>query len=201
MAPAKASRNTADDAHTGAAKDKNGSGGIAGNSGVGAAGGISGAAASGATAGGGSSKMRRVASQTTNSAAQQAREVTASASAAAEPTLNWSGFDRDTLHTYSYRHQLNTPSSFVQTYHQLVLSQPHGIGLYSPTMARASSAARNARSARQSKEQLAMAVRKHFNAMGVQENDVVVDLIYKLRSNATHSRQKGPKRQPAPLNN
>ncbi|PHH71643.1 hypothetical protein CDD82_6395 [Ophiocordyceps australis] len=68
-------------------------------------------------------------------------------------------------------------------------------------MARASPAARNARSARQSKEQLAMAVRKHFNAMGVQENDVIVDLIYKLRSDAAHSRQKGPKRQPPPLNN
>jgi hypothetical protein len=34
---------------------------------------------------------------------------------------------------------------------------------------------------RQSKDQLALAVRKHFNGMGVQENDVIVDFIYKIR--------------------
>jgi histone deacetylase complex subunit SAP30 len=35
---------------------------------------------------------------------------------------------------------------------------------------------------RQTKESLAMAVRKHFNGLGVQENDVIVDFIYKVRS-------------------
>jgi hypothetical protein len=35
---------------------------------------------------------------------------------------------------------------------------------------------------RQNREQLAMAVRKHFNGLGIQENDVIVDLVYKVRS-------------------
>ncbi len=34
---------------------------------------------------------------------------------------------------------------------------------------------------RQSKEQLANAVRKHFNGLGIQENEVVVDFLYKVR--------------------
>jgi hypothetical protein len=35
---------------------------------------------------------------------------------------------------------------------------------------------------RQSKDQLALAVRKHFNGLGIQENDVIVDFIYKVRN-------------------
>ena len=34
---------------------------------------------------------------------------------------------------------------------------------------------------RQSKEQLANAVRKHFNGLGIQENEVVVDFLYKVK--------------------
>jgi hypothetical protein len=34
---------------------------------------------------------------------------------------------------------------------------------------------------RQSKESLAKSVRKHFNSLGIQENDVIVDFIYKVR--------------------
>lgn len=58
----------------------------------------------------------------------------------------------------------------------MVLSQPGGIGLHSPTMIR------KKKSQRQDKETLAMAVRKHFNGVGIQENDVIVDFIYKIRS-------------------
>jgi hypothetical protein len=45
----------------------------------------------------------------------------------------------------------------------------------SPTMAR------RKEERRQSKEQLANAVRKHFNSMGIAENEVVVDFLYKVR--------------------
>ncbi|RGP78561.1 hypothetical protein FLONG3_3286, partial [Fusarium longipes] len=89
--------------------------------------------------------------------------------------LHWASFDRDVLHAYRREHRLNTPTSFSNPYCQWILSQPNSIGLHSPTMVRR----RQAR--RQSKDQLALAVRKHFNGMGVQENDVIVDFIYKIR--------------------
>lgn len=100
--------------------------------------------------------------------------------------LNWSSFDRDTLHSYRREHQLNTPTSFSNTYHEWVLSQPGSIGIYSPTMV----CKRQAR--RQNKEQLAMAVRKHFNGMGIQENDVIVDFLYKIHSDKA-SKANGPR--------
>jgi len=41
--------------------------------------------------------------------------------------------------------------------------------------------ARHKQERRQSKEQLANAVRKHFNSMGIIENEVIVDFLYKVR--------------------
>jgi histone deacetylase complex subunit SAP30 len=41
--------------------------------------------------------------------------------------------------------------------------------------------ARRKEQRRQSKEQLANSVRKHFNSMGIIENEVVVDFLYKVR--------------------
>ncbi len=35
---------------------------------------------------------------------------------------------------------------------------------------------------RQSKEQLAGTTRKHFNGLGTQENDVMVDFLHKVRT-------------------
>lgn len=69
-----------------------------------------------------------------------------------------------------------------------MLSQPGGIGLYSPTMVC------KRKNRRQSKEQLALAVRKHFNGMGIQENDVIVDFIYKVRSEKA-AKATGPNKQ------
>ncbi|WYZ45372.1 hypothetical protein EsH8_VIII_000688 [Colletotrichum jinshuiense] len=129
-------------------------------------------------------KLRRVASST----GSQLREVTNANAAADVPTppkeavqntgIQWNTFDRDTLHAYRREHHLNTPTSFSCSYRQLVLSRPGGIGLHSPTMAR------KKENRRQKKEQLAMAVRKHFNGVGIQENDVIVDFIHKVRSHA-----------------
>ncbi|KAM0416108.1 hypothetical protein ACHAPD_005023 [Fusarium lateritium] len=89
--------------------------------------------------------------------------------------LQWASFERNVLHAYRREHRLNTPTSFSNPYCQWILSQPNSVGLHSPTMVRR----RQAR--RQSKDQLALSVRKHFNGMGVQENDVIVDFIYKIR--------------------
>jgi hypothetical protein len=52
----------------------------------------------------------------------------------------------------------------------------HGIGKYSPTMARPKT------KRRAPKEQLAMAVRKNFNALAVNETEVIVDLLYKVKT-------------------
>lgn len=45
----------------------------------------------------------------------------------------------------------------------------------SPTMAQ------RKENRRQSKDQLANSVRKHFNGMGIAENEVVVEFLYKVR--------------------
>lgn len=55
-----------------------------------------------------------------------------------------------------------------------MLSQ--GIGRFSPTMARHKS------KRRVHKDQLALAVRKNFNALGVTESDVIVDWLYKTKN-------------------
>lgn len=57
---------------------------------------------------------------------------------------------------------------------QIILSNP-GIGRYSPTMAR------HQDRRRVSKEQLALAVRKNFNALAIHENEVIVDFIYSVK--------------------
>ncbi|KAI9171056.1 LOW QUALITY PROTEIN: protein DnaJ [Paramyrothecium foliicola] len=116
-----------------------------------------------------SAQIREPPAAPTSAPLQAAIETTA-------PNLPWSTFDREILHAYRREHHLSTPTSFASSFHQCVLSQPGGIGLHSPTMARK----RHAR--RQSKDRLALAVRKHFNGMGIQENDVIVDFIYKLRT-------------------
>ncbi|KFA61907.1 hypothetical protein S40285_02820 [Stachybotrys chlorohalonatus IBT 40285] len=140
-----------------------------------------------------STKMRRVASQST---AAQIREAAAVLTSTPHqpppephaPSLSWPSFDREVLHAYRREHRLNTPTSFASSYHQCVLSQPSGIGLYSPTMARKKGARR------QSKDRLAMAVRKHFNGIGAQENEVIVEFIYNIRSDNAR-KETGPNKE------
>ncbi|KAL7629055.1 hypothetical protein AAE478_000573 [Parahypoxylon ruwenzoriense] len=91
------------------------------------------------------------------------------------PGLHWHSFDRDVLHDYRRKYLLPTPTAFANPYHHWILSRP-GIGLHSPTMAR------KLEYRRQSKENLTKAVRKHFNALGVQETDVIVDFVHKVRN-------------------
>ncbi|KAK0630641.1 hypothetical protein B0T17DRAFT_590088 [Bombardia bombarda] len=182
MAPAKAARNGQDDSKsdTPNPKEKNGHGAAHQSNG----------------------KMRRVASsagsnlrEVTNAAAATAAAsssgATPSASSAApapqEPTnpgLQWPAFDRDVLHAYRRTYRLNTPTAFASDYHQWVLSQPRSVGLYSPTIAR------KKEFRRQSKDQLTGSVRKHFNGLGVQENDIIVDFLHKVRGQGGVSKAK-----------
>jgi hypothetical protein len=42
------------------------------------------------------------------------------------------------------------------------------------------------------KDQLAMAVRKHFNGLGISENEVIVDWLYKTKHQGmTYAKDKG----------
>ncbi|KAJ6783434.1 hypothetical protein PWT90_01681 [Aphanocladium album] len=154
-----------------------------------------------------SAKMRRNASQTSSNQAREAptsAPTSAPAPSLAEPApptlrpaalsdppasptpkltlclprahqIPWASFERDALHAYRREHSLPSSTSYASTYHQYILSEKAGIGLYSPTMVRK----RQAR--RQNKDHLALAVRKHFNGVGIQENDVIVDFICKIR--------------------
>lgn len=88
--------------------------------------------------------------------------------------MQWNTLDHEVLHAYRDAYRLKTPSAYSSEYNQLILSRP-GIGHFSPTMARE----RNKR--RQSKDQLANAVRKHFNGQGIAENDAVVEFLYKVK--------------------
>ncbi|RDL38865.1 Uncharacterized protein BP5553_03205 [Venustampulla echinocandica] len=100
--------------------------------------------------------------------------VSGTAGADAAPGLQWSSFEPEILHGYRYDYRLNTPAAFNKPYNEMVLAHS-SIGRMSPTMAR------RKEQRRQGKDQLANAVRKHFNSMGIAENEVVVDFLYKVR--------------------
>jgi hypothetical protein len=89
--------------------------------------------------------------------------------------VQWSAIDRDILHKYRREHRLATPKAFCSSYHHYVFNQVGGVGQYSPTMNRRKT------QRRQTKEQVATAVRKHFNSMGVSENDIIADLLFSVR--------------------
>ncbi|KAI9876019.1 MAG: hypothetical protein M1830_007534 [Pleopsidium flavum] len=78
--------------------------------------------------------------------------------------MAWSTLDNTVLHSYRHAYRLNTPSAFSRSMNQIILSNP-GIGRYSPTMAR------HQDRRRVSKEQLALAVRKNFNALAIHESE------------------------------
>ncbi|PTB70748.1 hypothetical protein BBK36DRAFT_1175374 [Trichoderma citrinoviride] len=135
----------------------------------------------------GSAKMRRGASQQQHAASRELPPAPTSAPAQPTepllPSLPWSSFERRSLHAYVREHELTTPASYSSSFHNWVLSRPGSLGLHSPTMVR------KQQIKRQSKDQLALAVRKHFNGLGIQENDVIVDFIYKVRNHQSPKKQ------------
>lgn len=137
---------------------------------------------------GGGTKMRRVASaagsnlrevtnaSSTATAVAAAPDAAANAQEASAPGLQWPAFEREILHAYRRAYRLKTPTAFVSDHHEWVLTQPGSIGLYSPTIAQRKALRR------QNKDQLTNVVRKHFNGLGVQENDIIVEFLHKVRS-------------------
>ncbi|KAF2271501.1 uncharacterized protein EI97DRAFT_437817 [Westerdykella ornata] len=114
------------------------------------------------------SHLKEVITSTADSASTSSSQTEQSASG-----ISWTSQDRTLLQGYRRAYRLDTPSSFKNPLSNIVLGS--GIGLCSPTMARPKS------KRRVHKDQLAMAVRKNFNANGVNETDVLVDLLYKVK--------------------
>ncbi|KAI5813870.1 hypothetical protein BZA77DRAFT_250873 [Pyronema omphalodes] len=83
--------------------------------------------------------------------------------------IPWDDIPLDVLHKYRMAYRLPVPSAS-QSFNHIVLSS--GIGKKSPSRVRA----------RTSKEQLATAVRKNFNAQPIQENDVIVNFLYSVKN-------------------
>ncbi|KAL1852143.1 hypothetical protein VTK73DRAFT_9272 [Phialemonium thermophilum] len=138
-------------------------------------------------------KLRRVASSTganprevTNVTppAEDTQPTNGSSQEQSSLKLQWSLFQREVLHSYRRTYRLDTPTAFSSEYRRWVLSRPGSVGLHSPTMARRKELRR------QSKDQLANTIRKHFNGLGVQENDVIVDFLHKVRSQAEAKHRK-----------
>jgi hypothetical protein len=89
--------------------------------------------------------------------------------------MSWNSAPLTLLDTYRTAYNLPTPSAFTSIQRQALLTNP-GIGRHSPTMARQKD------KRRVSKDQLALAVRKHFNSAAVNEIDVVVEVIYRVKN-------------------
>ena len=92
---------------------------------------------------------------------------------------SWSNEDLAVLHAYRHAYRLNHPSAFQSPMSNAIFSYP-GIGKYSPTMARSKERRKT------TKEQLALAVRKHFNSMAVNETDVVTEFLYKTKNHGAY---------------
>ncbi|KAL2016650.1 hypothetical protein VTK56DRAFT_3230 [Thermocarpiscus australiensis] len=181
MAPTKAARGGQDDSKADSPVLKEKNGGSAGSQSNG--------------------KMRRVASsagsnlrEVTNASATNTAMTAAAAGstasaqeAGAAGQIDWSECSRETLQDYRRAFRLKTPSSFFNDYHLWALTQPGSIGLYSPTIAR------RKEFRKQTQDQLAKVVQKHYDSMVVQENDVLVDFLNKVRSQEI---LKGRRRRP-----
>ena len=89
--------------------------------------------------------------------------------------MSWSSAPIPLLDAYRTAHNLPTPTAFTTPRRQALLTNP-GIGRQSPTMAQKKD------KRRVSKDQLALAVRKHFNSAAVNEIDVVVEVIYRVKN-------------------
>ncbi|KAI9662830.1 MAG: hypothetical protein M1821_007877 [Bathelium mastoideum] len=97
--------------------------------------------------------------------------------------FSWPNEEIDLLHAYRNLYRVDSPSAFYSPLNQALLTNP-GIGRHSPTIARRKG------KTKVSKEQLALAVRKHFNGLAVSETEVIVDMMYKIRSNDKAFRMK-----------
>lgn len=88
--------------------------------------------------------------------------------------MSWNTQSTAVLRDYRRAYRLDTPSAFKNPLSHVVLGK--GIGRFSPTMARPKS------KRRVEKSQLALAVRKNFNAQAVSEQTCIVDWIYAVKN-------------------
>ncbi|KAK3065399.1 hypothetical protein LTS18_009242 [Coniosporium uncinatum] len=88
--------------------------------------------------------------------------------------INWAAEDPSLLHRYRSTYQLQTPSAFKNPHADAILLT--GIGRFSPTMARVK------KKQRTTNDQLAMQVRKNFNNLAVKEDEVITELLYKIKN-------------------
>ncbi|PVH94260.1 hypothetical protein DM02DRAFT_196883 [Periconia macrospinosa] len=86
----------------------------------------------------------------------------------------WDTQDITVLQSYRRAYRLDTQPAFKNPLSHVVLNQ--GIGRFSPTMSRPKS------KTRVEKSQLALAVRKNFNAQAVSETNCIVDWIYTVKN-------------------
>ncbi|KAI5246692.1 hypothetical protein E4T42_06312 [Aureobasidium subglaciale] len=110
--------------------------------------------------------------------AKNVSDTTAAQNTTSSNGFTWGQEDLSLLQQYRAAHRMDTPSAFNSIRNQFLLSNP-GIGRQSPTMARRKT------KRKVPKEQLAMAVRKNFNDAAVNEIDVMVDLLYRVRNQGT----------------
>ena len=90
--------------------------------------------------------------------------------------MNWSQFDLSILRAYRQAYRLNTPSAFTSASNERILTRPGGIGQFSPMMVRRNGARRV------SKDHLALAVRKDFNAAMTHEPEVITSFLYSVHN-------------------
>ncbi|KAL5615233.1 hypothetical protein BROUX41_005289 [Berkeleyomyces rouxiae] len=101
-------------------------------------------------------------------------------------SVDWLKFDREALHNYRREHNLETPPAYLHSSYHFWLCLPGSIGMMSPTMVAARR--RNNRLQRQTRENLAASVQKHFDEAMINEADAMVHFISTLR-------QQGPRPQ------
>jgi histone deacetylase complex subunit SAP30 len=94
--------------------------------------------------------------------------------------ISWNTQDAAVLQSYRRAYHLDTPTAFKNPLSHVVLNQ--GIGRLSPTMAR------KKEKRRVKKEQLALAVRKNFNAQAVTETNCIVDWLYTAKNQGKSAR-------------
>ncbi|OKL57139.1 hypothetical protein UA08_07465 [Talaromyces atroroseus] len=111
------------------------------------------------------------------------------------PGIPWPQMPLSILHDYRHAYKLSTPSAYARPISKIMFAA--GIGYRSPTAIAARKATSSTSSSSSSssskvlhkinsqdrvgKEQLALAVRKHFNAAGLVEQDAIARFLYKVR--------------------
>jgi len=102
-------------------------------------------------------------------------DATTQAGQSANTGLSWANEDLTLLQDYRAAHKMDTPSAFKSFRNMCLLNS--ALGKQSPTMAGRKKSQRKV-----TKDQLALAVRKNFNGAAVNEVNVAVDLLYKVKN-------------------